>query len=171
VTPTDVADSYAALLALLDDSDAEYELIEHAPVGATEAVSVLRGHPLEQAAKCMMLMVKLDRKTRRHVLAVVPGDRTVDLAAVAEFYGARYAGFCDTATAERLARAVSGTVLPFALDPHVELLVDPDVLKQPRLYFNAARLDRSVSLATADYERIVRPVVRPIAAQNRQRRP
>jgi Ala-tRNA(Pro) deacylase len=52
VTPTDVADSYAALPALLDDSDAEYELIEHAPVGATEAVSVLRGHPLEQAAKC-----------------------------------------------------------------------------------------------------------------------
>jgi Ala-tRNA(Pro) deacylase len=110
-----------------------------------------------------MLMVKIDRKTRRYVLAVVPGDRRVDLGAVAALYDARYAGFCDTPTAERLARAVSGTVLPFALHPDVELVADPAVLTQPRLYFNAARLDRSVNLATADYERIARPRVYPVA--------
>jgi Ala-tRNA(Pro) deacylase len=154
-------DTYDELLTLLDGAD--YTLIDHAPIGATDVVSALRGHPVEQAAKCLMLMVKVDRKTRRYVLAVVPGNRKVDLGAVAALYDGRYAGFCDTPTAERLARAVSGTVLPFALDPDVELVADPAVLTQPRLYFNAARLDRSVNLATADYERIARPRVHPVA--------
>jgi Ala-tRNA(Pro) deacylase len=156
--------TYDDLIALLDKHDADYTLIDHAPEGATELVSAMRGNPLEQAAKCLMLMVKLDRRTRRYVLAVVPGDRKLDLAAVTRRYGARYAGFCDTATAERLARTVTGTVLPFAWDDEVDLLVDPDLLVQPRLYFNAARLDRSVSVATADYARIAAPLVHPIAA-------
>jgi Ala-tRNA(Pro) deacylase len=155
--------TYSRLIALLDAAGADYGLIDHSPVGTTDAVSALRGHPLEQAAKCLMLLVKVDKKTRRYVLAVVPGDRKVDLAAVASRYGARYVGFCDAETAERLARAVPGTVLPFALDPAVELVVDPGVLDQPRLYFNAARLDRSVSLATHDYQRIAQPRVHPIA--------
>src|SRR5258708_21267933 len=121
-------------------------------------------HPVQQAAKCLMLIVKLDRKTKKYVLAVVPGDRKVDLGAIPTLCGARYAGFCETATAERLARAVAGTVLPFALDPEVELVVDPGVLEQPRLYFNAARLDRSVSLVTDDYARITQPTVHTISA-------
>jgi Ala-tRNA(Pro) deacylase len=157
------ADTYAWLIDLLHHADADYELIDHEPTGTTEVVSQLRGHPLEQAAKCLLLMVKLDRKSRQHVLAVVPGDCSVDLRAIAAIYDARYVGFCDTETAEQLAKAVSGTVLPFAVDPSVNLVVDPAVLTQPRLYFNAARLDRSVSLATTDYARIAQPRTHPIA--------
>lgn len=157
------AETYRQLLAMLTEHGADYQLIDHDPVGTTEIVSALRGHPVEHAAKCLMLIVKLDRKTKKHVLAVVPGDRKVDLGAVRALFGARYVGFCDTATTERLARAVTGTVLPFAVHPDVELVVDPGVLDQPRLYFNAARLDRSVSLATADYARIARPALHPIS--------
>lgn len=161
--PTETG-TYSRLVAMLDAAGADYGLIDHAATGTTDVVSALRGHPLEQAAKCLMLLVRVDRKIRRHVLAVVPGDRKVDLGAVASLYSARYVGFCDAETTERLARAVPGTVLPFALDPAVELVVDPTVLDQPRLFFNAARLDRSMSLATRDYERVARPRLHPIAA-------
>lgn len=156
-------ETYRKLLALLAEHGADYRLIDHDPVGTTETVSALRGHPVGHAAKCLMLIVKPDRRTTRYVLAVVPGDRRVDLGRVRALYRARYVGFCDTGTTERLARAVTGTVLPFAVDPEVELIADPGVLDQPRLYFNAARLDRSVSLATADYLRIAHPAVHPIA--------
>jgi len=161
--PTDTSSTYQTLLELLDERGADYDLLEHDPVGVTDLVSELRGHPVEQAAKCLLLMVKVDRRTRRHVLAVVPGDALVDLERVAALYAARYVGFCDPDTAQRLARAVPGTVLPFAMDPAVELVVDPRVLVQPRLYFNAARLDVSVSLATADYAAIASPRIAAIA--------
>ncbi|MFH9003132.1 YbaK/EbsC family protein [Streptomyces afghaniensis] len=157
-------DTYHHLISLLDSASVDYRLIDHEPEGATEAVCALRGHPASEAAKCIVLRVKVDRRTTRHVLAVVPGDRLVDLAAVRTLFAARYAGFSDAETAERLARAVPGTVLPFSFDPGLELVADPDVVARPRLYFNAARLDRSLLISGADYERLAKPRVERIAA-------
>ncbi|MFF4396352.1 YbaK/EbsC family protein [Streptomyces sp. NPDC001480] len=156
-------DTYQHLISLLDASRVDYRLIDHEPEGATEAVCALRGHDASEAAKCIVLRVKVDRRTTRHVLAVVPGDRRVDLDAVRELFGARYAGFSDAETAERLARSVPGTVLPFSFDPDLEVLADPDVVARPRLYFNAARLDRSLVISGTDYARLARPRVARIA--------
>ncbi|MEU2428725.1 YbaK/EbsC family protein [Streptomyces sp. NPDC007861] len=155
--------TYERLIDLLDSTATPYRLIDHEPEGSTEAVSALRGHPTAQAAKCIVLRVKTDRRTTRHVLAVVPGDRRVDLDAVRTLFGARYVGFSDAATAERLAHAVPGTVLPFSFDPDLDLVADPEVIAQPRLYFNAARLDRSLVVSGADYARLARPRVEPVA--------
>ncbi|MFC9638765.1 YbaK/EbsC family protein [Streptomyces mirabilis] len=155
--------TYERLISLLDSTATAYELIDHAPEGTTEAVSALRGHPVSEAAKCLVLMVKIDRRVTRHVLAVVPGDRRVDLDAIRTLFAARYVGFCDAATAERLAHAVPGTVLPFSFDPALELVADPDVVARPCLYFNAARLDRSLAMSGADYARLAEPRVERIA--------
>jgi Ala-tRNA(Pro) deacylase len=156
-------DTYDRLITLLDTSSVDYRLIDHAPEGTTAAVCALRGHPASEAAKCIVLRVKVDRRTTRHVLAVVTGDRRVDLDAIRTLFAARYVGFSDADTAERLARAIPGTVLPFSFDPELEVIADPDVVKQPRLYFNAARLDRSLCLSGPDYERLAHPRVEPIA--------
>ncbi|MFI8232772.1 YbaK/EbsC family protein [Streptomyces sp. NPDC085900] len=157
-------DTYERLISLLDTACVDYGLIDHPPEGATEAVSTLRGHSPSEAAKCVVLRVKVDRRTTRHVLAVVPGDRRVDLDAVRALFGARYAGFSDAETAGRLARAVPGAILPFSFDPALEPVADPDVVARPRLYFNAARLDRSLVISGADYGRLARPRVERIAS-------
>ncbi|MCZ0991942.1 YbaK/EbsC family protein [Streptomyces noursei] len=156
-------ETYSKLIGLLDERGARYRIYEHPAEGATEAVSALRGNAVEQAAKCIVVMVKLDKKTKRYVLAVVPGDRRVDLGAVKALLGGSYAGFANTEVAERLARSVSGTILPFSFDEELTLIVDPALLAQPEIYFNAARLDRSLALATEDYTAIAEPRVEPIA--------
>ncbi|AJC53921.1 MULTISPECIES: YbaK/EbsC family protein [Streptomyces] len=156
-------ETYRKLIGLLDERGARYRIYEHPAEGATEAVSALRGNAVEQAAKCIVVMVKLDKKTKRYVLAVVPGDRRVDLGAVKALLGGSYAGFANTEVAERLARSVSGTILPFSFDEELTLIVDPALLAQPEIYFNAARLDRSLALATEDYRAIAEPRVEPIA--------
>lgn len=65
---------YDELIALLDRHQAAYRVLVHAPEGRTEIVSALRGHRIDHAAKCMIVMVKFGKKTTRYVLAVVPGD-------------------------------------------------------------------------------------------------
>lgn len=45
------------LVALLREHGVEYTVIDHAPEGRTEIVSAMRGHPLSNAAKCMILLV------------------------------------------------------------------------------------------------------------------
>ena len=38
-----------------------YRLIDHAPAGRTDIVSAMRGHEPKQAAKCMIVMVKVGK--------------------------------------------------------------------------------------------------------------
>lgn len=157
-------DVYARLIADLDASRARYRLIEHAPEGRTEAVSALRGHALAGAAKCLILLVKTGKKQTRYVLAVVPGDARLDLAAVKALLGASYVAFAGTGKAEQLAGGVTGTVLPFSYDERLELIADPALLDRGELYFNAGRLDRSIALASEDYLRLARPRLARIIA-------
>jgi Ala-tRNA(Pro) deacylase len=162
VTPED---TYARLIAFLDQHHANYQIIDHVPEGRTEIISPLRGNALSQAAKCIILMVKIGKKITKYVLAVVPGDARVDLDAVKTLLQGTYVSFASTDIAERLAGSVTGTILPFAFLPDLELIVDTSLLENETIYFNAARLDRSLALKTSDYimlakprlERIVKP--------------
>ena len=86
-------DTYTRVLVVLRDRATAYRLIGHVPEGRAERVSTLRGHTIAAAANCLMLIVKLGKKTTRFVLAIVPGDRRVDIEKVrASFPGATYTG-------------------------------------------------------------------------------
>jgi Ala-tRNA(Pro) deacylase len=156
--------AYRRLIALLDEHGASYRLIDHAPEGRTELVSPLRGNALEQAAKCLVLMVKVGKKVTRYVLAVVPGDAKVDVQAVKGLLEGTYATFASGEIAERLAGSVTGTILPFSFHPDLELMVDPRLLEHEEIFFNAARLDRSMALRTSDYVKLAKPRLERIAA-------
>jgi Ala-tRNA(Pro) deacylase len=156
-------DAYGRLLALLDANHARYRLINHPAEGRTEIVSAMRGHPVRQAAKCIIVMVKLGKKVTKFVLAVIPGDARVDLDAIRSLKQGTYAGFAPPDRAEELAASVVGTILPFAFDPRLELIVDPAIKDNDELFFNAARLDRSIGLKTEDYVRLASPRFERIA--------
>jgi Ala-tRNA(Pro) deacylase len=156
-------DTYAQLIGFLDQHGAQYRLIDHAPEGRTEAVSPMRGNTLRQAAKCIVMMVKIGKKVTKYVLGVVPGDARVDLNAVKALLAGTYISFASAEIAERLAGSVAGTILPFSFHPELELVVDPALLENDEIYFNAARLDRSLALRTNDYVAIAKPRLERIA--------
>lgn len=160
-TPTSAA--AVELFRLLATGGAEYRLMDHPPEGRTDVVSEMRGNPVEQAAKCIVVRTKVTKKESAYVLAVVPGDRKVDLDRIRDHRAARNASFADSPTAERLSQSVSGAIIPFAFDPALELVVDPDLLAHEEIYFNAGTLDRSIALKTKDYIRLAQPVVKQIA--------
>jgi Ala-tRNA(Pro) deacylase len=162
----DMSDIYNHLITWLDAQQASYQLIDHAPEGRTEMVSQIRGNALAQAAKCLILMVKIGKKVTKYVLAVVPGDARVDLVAVRALLGGTYVAFASPEVAERLAGSVTGTVLPFSFSSDLELIVDPSLLENDELYFNAARLDRSMALKTSDYLAIAQPRLERIAVRD-----
>lgn len=153
---------YERLLADLDAAGAQYEVLRHEAEGQTERASALRGNLLRDAAKCLVLLVKVGKKQSRYVLAVVPGDARLDLAAIRELFGAGYVGFASPGKAEELAGSVPGTVLPFGDGQRLTLVADPHLLDSPKLYFNAGRLDRSLALATQDWVAAAEPLFAPI---------
>lgn len=154
---------YNELIAFLDRNGAQYRLIDHPSEGRTEIVSPMRGNALSQAAKCMVVMVKIGKKVTKYILAVVPGDMKVDLNAVKNLLRGTYVSFASADIAEKLAGSVAGTILPFSFNPDLELIVDPLLLENEELFFNAARLDRSMALRTSDYIALSKPRLERIA--------
>jgi Ala-tRNA(Pro) deacylase len=150
-------DAYDRLIALIDEAGAPDRLIDHPPEGRTEIVSAMRGNPVRAAAKCMVVMLKRGKRETRFVLAVVPGDRRVDLGALAVLREATYVSFASASMAERLAGSDIGTILPFSFTAELELIAHPAVLDERELFFNAGRLDRSMVRASRDYARIATP--------------
>lgn len=164
---TDTDGAYDRLIALLDGSDATYRLIDHEPEGRTDIVSPMRGNPIAAAAKCMVVMVKISKKQKVYLLAVVPGDRSVDFNALKSWKQGTYVGFASPEIAEDLSGCAVGTVLPFSWNSDLQLVVDPGLYEHDEIFFNAGRLDRSVALATADYRRIANAAELAIGAEPR----
>lgn len=156
-------DAYDTLCHQLDSANVHYRVLDHLPEGRTEEVSQLRGHPVTQAAKCIILIVKTGKKHSRFVLAVIRGDGRIDMNRIKALFNATYVGFAAGDVAERLAGCALGTVLPFPMTDEVLLIADPALLKEDIFYFNAARLDRSMAVRSEDYVAVARPRIEAIA--------
>ncbi|KZM71636.1 YbaK/EbsC family protein [Nocardia terpenica] len=155
--------TYRKLIQLLKYHRARYRIIDHEPEGVTAIASELRGHALAAAAKSIVVAVKQKSAAPAHVLAVVSGVDRVDFESIRRMYGGTRAYFAPVTTAEDLAGSVSGTVLPFTFTDQMELIVDHNLLTHEEIFFNAARLDRSLALDTVDYQKIANPRIESIA--------
>jgi Ala-tRNA(Pro) deacylase len=158
------SDVFDRIVALLIEAKANFRVIEHEAEGRSEKVSVIRGNRPDQAAKAMVLDVRGGGGGRRHVLAILPGSRKLDFAAVASLFEARKCGFASPDTAQELTGCVMGAVPPFALNPALAVVVDQDLLANDTLYFNAGRLDRSMELDTRHWLAAANPRIARIAA-------
>lgn len=159
------SDVFDRLVALLSDAKAKFRVIEHEAEGKSELISVIRGNRPDQAAKAMVLDVRGGGGGRRHVLAILPGNRKLDFGAVAALFEARKCGFASPDTAQALTGCVMGAVPPFALNADLSIVVEEDLLANETLFFNAGRLDRSMELDTQDWIAAARPQVARIAAR------
>ena len=159
------ADVFEQLVSLLSGAKAKFRVIEHAAEGRSEAISTIRGNRPDQAAKAMVLDVRGGGGGKRHVLAILPGNRKLDFNAVATLFEARKCGFASPDTAQELTGCVMGSVPPFALNPALAIVVEEDLLANDTLFFNAGRLDRSMELATRDWLAVARPRIAQIASR------
>lgn len=160
--------AYRTLVELLESHKVPYRMIDHEPEGRTAEASSLRGHALSAAAKSMVVALRFSASASveheiRYVVAVVPGDTRVNLKAVRRSFEAVDARFATLEVAEALSRCVSGSIVPFSFDARLAVVADPVLLESEHLYFNAARLDRSVELCSADYAAVAAPRFASIA--------
>jgi Ala-tRNA(Pro) deacylase len=105
----------------------------------------------------MVVMIKIGKKETRYVAAVIPGDMRVDFGKLKVIFNGTYAAFASRETAEELAGTPVGTIPPFSFHERLELLADPTLLQHDEVFFNAARLDRTIALATEDWTSIAQP--------------
>ncbi len=100
------------------------------PVYTSEAAARERGVRLSQIVKTMLLM---DRDERM-VVAVLPGDKKLDLKKIKKHMGVKDLRFLDRKTIEQRLGLVAGAIAPIAeLFGNIPVLVDPAVFQEDRL--------------------------------------
>lgn len=86
----------AKIAALLDGLSIKYRIIEHAAEGNTVLASKIRDHPLCEAAKSLVLRASYARKAdRRYIMAVIPGDRMLNIPTLTNLLDAKKLGFVN----------------------------------------------------------------------------
>ena len=90
---------FAQLTALLDAEGAEFRVLAHAAEGNSVRVAQIRNTEIGQGAKAMICRM---RGADFKVMAVVPGDRRVNLVRVAEHFGYKKSSFLPADEADRV---------------------------------------------------------------------
>lgn len=157
---TGEASIHARILHLLDGAGIAYRRVSHPPTRTSEESAVARGEPLEVGGKA--LLVKVDDTFRLFVLSA---PLKLSSSAVRAHFGARRSRFATAEELRELTGLVPGSVPPFG-EPVLpfELHVDPSVLANEVIAFNAGSLTESVVMKTTDYEALASPVVFSFAA-------
>lgn len=111
-----------------------YDITEHRAVFTIEEMALIPGIIIGDVCKNLFLR---DGSGKRHFLVVLRGDKQADLKAIKNQIGSSRLGF---ASEERLAKYLGltkGSVTPLGIindaNHEVELLIDSDLRKSPRL--------------------------------------
>ncbi len=127
--------------------------VHHEATRTSEESARARGEELRVGGKA--LLIKVDAEFRLFVLSA---DRKLDSAAIRVHFRAKKTRFASPEELLELTGLVPGCVPPFGAPVlPFPLYVDPSVLENQRIAFNAGSLTDSIIMDIGDYTRLAKP--------------
>ena len=122
-----------------------YEVVtyEHEEKGAAFAARAT-GYPLECTVKT--LVVELGRKN--YCLALLPGNRELDLKKLACLCKVKRTAMVDIKTAERLTGYLVGGISPFGTQQRLETFMESSILNNEQVLINAGQRGIMLKMAS-----------------------
>ena len=143
------------LQRFLDGNDVAYQVHVHPMAFTAQELASAEHVPGAMVAKVVIVFVEEEM-----VMLVLPATRTVDLWAFGVLVGGRPFRFAhEEEFTPRFADCDAGAMPPFGNLYDVPVYVDGSLATHDRIVFQAGTHDRTIDLAMADFERLVRPIV------------
>ena len=132
----------------LDEMGIPYELLFHAHKARHVAEAAAeRGVPSQQVVKSLLIR----RPDRRHILALVRGDRRLSLKKLARVVGVKSLEMAPQADVPRITGYQIGAVAPIGLRrSDLPIYIDQHIAEEPRVSISAGRHDTGLELNTDD---------------------
>jgi Ala-tRNA(Pro) deacylase len=150
------------LIKLLDESNCDYEVKEHAPLFTVEDSKLFRGSILGAHSKNLFLK---DAKGQFYLLSVEENTK-VDLKKIMNFIGSKKLSFAKAEYLESILGIEPGSVSPFALindvDKKVLFFLDKNFLNYEKLNFHPLVNTATVNIATSDMIKFIEEKHNPI---------
>jgi Ala-tRNA(Pro) deacylase len=143
------------LRAYLDEAHIEYMVRGHRPAFSSSRVAEAAHVRGRELAKVVIVWVD-----NRLVMAVLPSTQHIDLAHLRELSGARNVRLArEEEFAARFPQCEIGAMPPFGNLYDMEVFVADSLTKDDYISFNACTHTDILTIAYADFERLVRPRV------------
>ncbi len=149
------------ILALLAREQIVYRALHHVPTFTSEESARIRGEDLRVGGKAIVMKVSEEFR-----LFVVSAALKVDTTALKHYFSVKKIRFASPEELLTLTGLVPGSIPPFGrpLLPF-DLFVDPSILDNVKIAFNAGALTESIIMSVEDYLRVAQPTVLPFALQ------
>lgn len=146
--------------AFLEQRGIVYEVIDHARDYSAQQTAADTGTPGHSFAKSVLLVID-----GRLTIAVVPADRSVDMAKVANTFGAAEVTLAEEEALEEVCPDCEvGAEPPFGNLYGVSVLVDAELCRERRITFNAGSHERAIRMDTIEFLKLTHPRVMDLAA-------
>ena len=131
----------------LKRKDVPFDVVkyEHEEKGAAFAARVT-GFPLERTVKTLVI----DLVGRNYCLALLPGDRQLDMKQLARVFAVKRAAMAAAATAERLTGYLVGGISPFATKQVLPVVMEKRIRKYAEVLINAGQRGVMIKMAPED---------------------
>lgn len=147
------------LLEFLRSSGAEFRLLEHAPVRTSSEAAEMRGVPLRSGVKALVFR---DIENGRFVMALVRGDRRIDLGKLKRVLSSSDVRMANKEELLGATGCVPGSVHPFGNLFGLTVVMDSG-FDVETVNFNAGTLENSINMRLEDMVRLIRPLMADIA--------
>jgi prolyl-tRNA editing enzyme YbaK/EbsC (Cys-tRNA(Pro) deacylase) len=149
---------------LLTQNNCWFETFEHAPVRTSEEAATTRpGYTLHQGAKAMIVRVKKSAMDKFFAMLVLPADCRFDNEKVRRLFGAKDVRFAsEMEVAEITSGVLPGGVPPFGNLFELPVIMEPTILQNEKIVFNAGDRSFSVAMKSEDYQKLATPQVAEI---------
>ncbi len=143
---------FERVVAKLKNAEVDFEVIKHKPVTTSEEAAEVRGTPIGDAPKAMVLK----KASGGYVMVCVPADRKVDMKSVKDVVGEKV-DMASPAEIESEFGVEIGGVPPFGNVLGIKMYMDRDFWSKDSVSFNAGRKDRSIKMKSSDLIKVAEP--------------
>lgn len=145
---------------LLSDEGVPHEIV-HLPSSSSTAqlAADALGVPVTEVVKSLVFVLD----DQRPVMALVAGDATVDVGALARAAGAAEARLARSGEVRELTGYLPGAVSPVALETDLAMMADPGVFEPDIVYCGGGTTTTMLKIRSADLQALLRPRMLPIA--------
>jgi len=152
------------IINILEGGKVWFEVFEHESVRTSEEAAKIRtGYSLKQGAKTIIIKAKTSSDLSSYFMLVLPGDKKFDSKKVKKALKIKDIRFATEVEVLLITDGVQpGGVPPFGNIFGLQVIVDPTLIQNERIIFNAGDRRCSIAMKTKDYVGMVKPTIESI---------
>ena len=147
---------------LLKAKGIQFTLTVHEPVFTSEQAARVRGVELKTGVKAMLLV----NGKKEFVLALVPGDKRIDMKKISGLAGKGRLSFAKPADVVEKTHCEPGSVPPFGNVWGVQVYADRGLLESGEVNFNCGLHTHSIAMQSKDLIVVLQPMMGEFAQEN-----